>query len=160
MEQQRLVEKHGALLGLPAVRTSPQAVYLQMAAAQTWGAAEFARLDAQTISRAHPDGMAQMLDRTEITCHFSSTPFQDRALAQPGVRELISSYAILGTDDRPQPRFTPSRGSAPKIRSPGARPWRRSTRPPTGSTATPTTQPPSICNRAARRIRRPMCWRH
>ena len=40
-------------IALPAVRTSPQAVYLQMAAAQTWGAAEFARLDAQTISRAH-----------------------------------------------------------------------------------------------------------
>ena len=85
-------------IALPAVRTSPQAVYLQMAAAQTWGAAEFARLDAQTISRAHPDGMAQMLGRTEITCHFSSTPFQDRALAQPGVREITSSYAILGTD--------------------------------------------------------------
>ena len=85
-------------IALPAVRTSPQAVYLQMAAAQTWGAAEFARLDAQTISRAHPDGMAQMLGRTEITCHFSSTPFQDRALALPGVREITSSYAILGTD--------------------------------------------------------------
>ncbi len=85
-------------IALPAVRTSPQAVYLQMAAAQSWGAAEFTRLDAQTIGRAHPDSMAQMLGRTEITCHFSSTPFQDRALAQPGVREITNSYAILGTD--------------------------------------------------------------
>ena len=95
----------GALdrIALPAVRTSPQAIYLQMAAAQTWGAAEFARLDTQTISRAHPDSMAQMLARTEVTCHFSSTPFQDRALAQPGVREVTSSYAILGVD-----RSTPS----------------------------------------------------
>ena len=85
-------------IALPAVRTAPQAVYLQMAAAQTWGAGEWARLDAQTISRAHPDSMAQMLARSEITCHFSSTPFQDRELAQPGVREITSSYAILGVD--------------------------------------------------------------
>ena len=69
-----------------------------MAAAQTWGPSEWARLDAQTISRAHPDSMAQMLGRTEVTCHFSSTPFQDRALLQPGVREVTSSYAIMGVD--------------------------------------------------------------
>ena len=85
-------------IALPAVRTSPQAVYLQMAAAKEWGAKEWARLDAQTISRAHPDSMAQMLARTEVTCHFSTSPFQDRALAQPGVREITSSYAILGVD--------------------------------------------------------------
>ena len=85
-------------IAMPAVRTAPQAIYLQMAAAQTWGPSEWARLDAQTISRAHPDSMAQMLGRTEVTCHFSSTPFQDRALMQPGVREVTSSYAIMGVD--------------------------------------------------------------
>ena len=85
-------------IAMPAVRTAPQAIYLQMAAAQTWGPSEWARLDAQTISRAHPDSMAQMLGRTEVTCHFSSTPFQDRALLQPGVREVTSSYAIMGVD--------------------------------------------------------------
>ena len=85
-------------IAMPAVRTAPQAIYLQMAAAQTWGAGEWARLDAQTISRAHPDSMAQMLGRTEVTCHFSSTPFQDRALLQPGVREVTSSYAIMDVD--------------------------------------------------------------
>ena len=85
-------------IAMPAVRTAPQAIYLQMAAAQTWGPSEWARLDAQTISRAHPDSMAQMLGRTEVTCHFSSTPFQDRALLQPGVREVTSSYAIMDVD--------------------------------------------------------------
>jgi len=85
-------------IAMPAVKVSPQAIFLQMAAAKEWGAAEWNRLDAQTVSRAHPDSMAQMLGRTEITCHFSSTPFQDRELAMPGVRELANSYAIQGVE--------------------------------------------------------------
>ena len=85
-------------IALPAAKSSPQAIYLQMAAAKEWGKAEWARLDAQTVSRGHPDSMAQMLARTEITCHFSSTPFQDRELLLPGVHEVANSYAIQGVD--------------------------------------------------------------
>jgi len=85
-------------IALPAVKVSPQAIFLQMAAAKEWGAAEWSRLDAQTVSRAHPDSIAQMLGRTEITCHFSSTPFQDRELAMPGVQEVANSYAIQGVE--------------------------------------------------------------
>jgi len=83
-------------IAMPAVKVSPQAIFLQMAAAKQWGATEWSRLDAQTIGRAHPDSMAAMLGRTEITCHFSSTPFQDRELTMPGVREVANSYDIQG----------------------------------------------------------------
>ena len=85
-------------IALPSVKISPQAIFLQMAAVKEWGAGEWSRLDAQTVSRAHPDSMAQMLGRTEITCHFSSTPFQDRELSMPGVREIANSYAIQGVE--------------------------------------------------------------
>ncbi len=85
-------------VALPSVKISPQAIFLQMAAVQEWGAADWSRLDAQTVSRAHPDSMAQMLGRTEVNCHFSSTPFQDRELALPGVREMANSYAIQGVE--------------------------------------------------------------
>ena len=85
-------------IAMPAAKVSPQAIYLQMAAAKEWGAAEWSRLDAQTLGRAHPDSMAAMLGRTEVTCHFSSTPFQDRELAQPSVHEVTNSYAIQGVD--------------------------------------------------------------
>ncbi len=85
-------------IAMPAVKVSPQAVFLQMAAAKLWGAAEWARLDAQTLGRAHPDSMAAMLGRTEITCHFSSSPFQERELAAPGVREVLNSYAVQGVE--------------------------------------------------------------
>lgn len=85
-------------IGMPAAKTSPQAIYLQMACVKEWGPQAWDRLDAQTVSRAHPDSMAQMIGRTEVTCHFSSTPFQDRELAMPGVREIANSYAIQGVD--------------------------------------------------------------
>ncbi len=90
-------------IALPAVKTSPQAVWLQMAAAQAFGAAEWARFDAQTVSRAHPDSMAQMLGRTEIDCHWTSSPFQERELATPGVHEVASSFVIMG-----MPSVTPN----------------------------------------------------
>ncbi len=90
-------------IALPAVKTSPQAVWLQMAAVGTWGKGEWSRYDNQTISRAHPDSMAQMLGRTEITCHWSSTPFQERELAAPGVREIANSFDIMA-----MPSVTPN----------------------------------------------------
>jgi NitT/TauT family transport system substrate-binding protein len=90
-------------IAMPAVKTSPQAIWLQMAAAQAWGRDQWSRYDAQTVSRAHPDSMAQMLGRTEISCHWSSTPFQERELAMPGVREVANSFAIMG-----MPSVTPN----------------------------------------------------
>lgn len=82
-------------IALPAVKTSPQAIWLQMAAVQAFGPAEWARFDAQTVSRAHPDSMAQMLGRTEINCHWSTSPFQERALANPAVHEVTSSFKVM-----------------------------------------------------------------
>jgi NitT/TauT family transport system substrate-binding protein len=82
-------------IALPAAKTSPQAIWLQMAAAQAFGASEWGRFDAQTVSRAHPDSMAQLLGRTEINCHWSTSPFQERELANPAVHEVASSFRIM-----------------------------------------------------------------
>jgi len=82
-------------IAMPAVKTSPQAVWLQMAAVQAFGAAEWAKFDAQTVSRGHPDSMAQMLGRTEINCHWTTSPFQERELANAAVHEVASSYRIM-----------------------------------------------------------------
>src|SRR3954469_2927266 len=82
-------------IALPAAKTSPQAIWLQMAAAQAFGASEWGRFDAQTVSRAHPDSMAQLLGRTEINCHWSTSPFQERELANPAVHEVTSSFRVM-----------------------------------------------------------------
>jgi NitT/TauT family transport system substrate-binding protein len=90
-------------IALPAAKTSPQAIWLQMAAAQAFGPSEWSRFDAQTVSRAHPDSMAQMLSRTEINCHWTTSPFQERELANPAVHEVASSFRIMG-----MPSVTPN----------------------------------------------------
>src|SRR5438270_2023554 len=64
-------------IALPGVKTSIQAVTLQMAAAGEWGDASYDRLDALTIAMSHPDATKALLARTGgITAHFSSPPVQ------------------------------------------------------------------------------------
>ena len=90
-------------IGLPAAKTSPQAIWLQMAATRQFGIADYAHWDAQTVTRAHPDSMAQMIGRSEINCHWTTSPFQERELANPAVHEVDSSLRIMAI-----PSITPN----------------------------------------------------
>ncbi|MBV8650561.1 MAG: ABC transporter substrate-binding protein [Alphaproteobacteria bacterium] len=84
-------------IGLPAVKVSIQAVTLQMAAEQQFGAGHFAQLDPLTVSMAHPDAMAAMMTgKSEISGHFGSAPFQYQELQDKRVHRLLSSYDVLG----------------------------------------------------------------
>ncbi|MBI3372835.1 MAG: ABC transporter substrate-binding protein [Betaproteobacteria bacterium] len=84
-------------IALPAVRSSIQAIVLQMAAAKAFGEANFAQLDDITVSMKHPDAMAAMLNRAgEISAHFANSPFQEQELQSAGVRKVLSSYEVLG----------------------------------------------------------------
>jgi NitT/TauT family transport system substrate-binding protein len=84
-------------IALPAVRTSIQAVTLQMAAAQVFGDANWGKLDALTVTMSHPDATKKMLDpaATDITAHFSSPPFQYQQLKNPAIKTVTSSYDVL-----------------------------------------------------------------
>lgn len=82
---------------VPSVRASYQAIVLQIAAEQTFGPGQHAKLDPQTVSLAHPDGTAALLSgKTEITAHFTSPPFQDQQLRDPKIHKVLSSYDVLG----------------------------------------------------------------
>ena len=84
-------------IALPAVKSSAQAMFLQMAAEQAFGEGNFARLDSLTISMAHPEATALLLSgRGEIDSNFSSPPFQYQQLEQPGMRTVLNSYDVLG----------------------------------------------------------------
>jgi NitT/TauT family transport system substrate-binding protein len=84
-------------IALPAVKVSIQAVTLEMAAAQLFGAAQFAKLDPLTVSMKHPDAMAALLaGHSEIAAHFGSAPYQDQELADPRAHRVLSSYDVLG----------------------------------------------------------------
>jgi NitT/TauT family transport system substrate-binding protein len=84
-------------IALPAVKVSMQAITLQMAAEQTFGAGNHNRLDHLTVSMSHPDGQQVMLSAAgEVTAHFSSPPFQYQQLRHPGITRVVSSYDVLG----------------------------------------------------------------
>jgi len=84
-------------IALPAVKVSIQAVTLQMAAEKAFGEGQQNRLDALTVSMAHPDAQAALLSgATEISAHFSSPPFQYQQLEKAGVHTVLNSYEVLG----------------------------------------------------------------
>ena len=84
-------------IALPAVKVSGQAVTLQMAARQVFGAGQSGRLDHLTVSMGHPDGMTAMLmGHSPISAHFTSAPFMYQEAAAPGVHVVLNSYDVLG----------------------------------------------------------------
>jgi NitT/TauT family transport system substrate-binding protein len=84
-------------IALPAVKVSIQAVTLQMAAEQAFGAGQQYRLDPLTVTLSHPDAQAALLSSSsEITAHFSSPPFQNQQLEKPGIHTVLNSYDVLG----------------------------------------------------------------
>ncbi len=89
--------KDGHKIAVPAVRVSNQAIFLQMAAEKEWGRGQHTRLDALTVSMAHPDATIAMISGSkDITASFSNPPFQQRQAKAPGVRQLTTSTEILG----------------------------------------------------------------
>jgi len=88
-------EKHK--IAVPAVRVSNQAILLQMAAAKQFGQANYTKLDSLTVSMTHPDAMAALLSGAgEVGSHFASSPFLQKELERPGIRQIVSSTEILG----------------------------------------------------------------
>jgi len=79
-------------IAMPAVKVSQQAILLQMATAQVFGEANYAKLDGLTVSMSHPDAMATFLSGGgEINNHFTSPPFMQKELEKPGISKVLNS---------------------------------------------------------------------
>ena len=84
-------------IAVPAIKVSSQAICLQMAAAKEWGDDQYARLDAYTITRSHPDAAVSVISKaTEIDSHYSVAPYYYFELATAGVHNVLKSYDTLG----------------------------------------------------------------
>ncbi|MBU1358604.1 MAG: ABC transporter substrate-binding protein [Gammaproteobacteria bacterium] len=84
-------------IALPAVKTSMQAVTLQMAAAKKWGIESYERLDKFTVAMRHPDAAAALMSgRSEINSHFTAAPYDFAELRTPGIHEVLDSYDVYG----------------------------------------------------------------
>lgn len=82
-------------ISVPAVKVSLQAVLLQMAAAQIYGDKNYERLDKQTVSFSHPDGLAAVLSGGEIATIMTGAPYVAIGLER-GLRPIYNSYDVLG----------------------------------------------------------------
>lgn len=84
-------------IAVPAVKVSVQAIMLQMAAAKAFGAKEFAKLDAQTVSMSPPDATIALLGgKSEVTAAFSVPPFQNQQLDNPAIHTVVNSFDVMG----------------------------------------------------------------
>ena len=84
-------------IALPVIKSSIQAVVLQMQAEKVFGEGKHDVLDRLTVSMAHPDGTAALLSGgTEVTAHLTAPPFSYQQLKDKRVRNVFSSYDVVG----------------------------------------------------------------
>jgi NitT/TauT family transport system substrate-binding protein len=84
-------------IAVPSVGVSVQARTLQFAAAKAWGKDQFDRLDQLTVSLPHPDATQALLSGSgTISAHFSNSPFQQLALPDDSIHQVLDSYEVYG----------------------------------------------------------------
>ena len=84
-------------IAVPAPKVSIQAIILQMAAAQKWGQANFAKLDPITVGMSPPDSTLALLSgSTDVSAVFSVPPYQSQQLEKEGIHTILNSYDVFG----------------------------------------------------------------
>jgi NitT/TauT family transport system substrate-binding protein len=83
-------------IAVPAVKSSVQALALQMAAAKLYGAKDFEKLDPLTVSMTPPDATVALLKGgAQISAAFSVPPFQYMQLDDPKIHTVLNSFDIM-----------------------------------------------------------------
>ncbi len=84
-------------IALPGIKTSLQAVVLQMLVAKQFGQANYAKLDSSTVGLPHPEAYAALMSgKTEIVAHFATPPFSIMEQADPRIHTVINASDVLG----------------------------------------------------------------
>jgi NitT/TauT family transport system substrate-binding protein len=84
-------------IAVPTLKSSPQAVMLQIAAARQLGEDNRHKLDPLTIRVSHRDAVSAVLsDNNQVNSHFSQPPFQQMELKDPRVHVVVNSYDLVG----------------------------------------------------------------
>ena len=85
-------------IAVPTVKVSTQAILLQMAAAQMYGAENVTRFDVNTVQLGHPDAVVAMSNsQHEVTSHFTAPPYGYIELKNvKGAHVVASSPDIIG----------------------------------------------------------------
>jgi NitT/TauT family transport system substrate-binding protein len=89
----------GDKIAVPTVKVSTQAILLQMAAAQLFGADKWDHFDPQTVQMGHADAFIALKNPThEVKSHFGAPPFPTYELKQvPGAHAVLKSFDVIGS---------------------------------------------------------------
>lgn len=82
-------------IAVPAVKVSPQAIFLQIAAAKAFGDENFARLDQYTVALSHPDALLALTNGA-VSAHFTPPPFQADELKLPNAKIILRTADVFG----------------------------------------------------------------
>jgi NitT/TauT family transport system substrate-binding protein len=106
-------------IAVPTVKISTQAIVMQIAAAEMFGADQWSKLDANTVQLGHPDAYAALSNpQHEVRNHFSIPPFTFLELKNvPGAHVVLSSPDVMGGPLSQAQFFTTAKFAAanPKI---------------------------------------------
>jgi len=84
-------------IAVPGVKTSANAIILEMAAAKEFGSDNYTKLDPLTVSMPYPEAVQAMLaGSTGIDSNFASPPFAYMETANPKIHTVTTSDDILG----------------------------------------------------------------
>jgi NitT/TauT family transport system substrate-binding protein len=85
-------------IAVPTVKISTQALVLQIAASEAFGADQWAKLDANTVQLGHPDAYAALSNsQHEVRSHFSIPPFTFLEMKNvPGAHVVLNSPDVMG----------------------------------------------------------------
>ncbi|WP_409363340.1 ABC transporter substrate-binding protein [Bradyrhizobium sp. AUGA SZCCT0042] len=85
-------------IAVPTVKVSTQAIVLQIAAAELFGADQWSKLDPNTVQLGHPDAYVAMTNaQHEVRNHFAIPPFTFLELKNvPGAHVVLSSPDVMG----------------------------------------------------------------
>jgi NitT/TauT family transport system substrate-binding protein len=85
-------------IGVPSVRVSVPAIYLQMQAERLFGVGKHTMLDPMTVSLSQPDGVISLLSGgTTVNGYLFSPPFSQQVTGKPAVRKIWSSNELFGS---------------------------------------------------------------
>ncbi|HZY13891.1 MAG TPA: ABC transporter substrate-binding protein [Beijerinckiaceae bacterium] len=85
-------------VGVPSIKVSVPAVYLQMAAEQLYGPGKQTRLDVATVSLSQPDGATSLLSGgSTVNSYMFSPPFIQQMMGKPNIRRVWSSNELFGS---------------------------------------------------------------
>jgi NitT/TauT family transport system substrate-binding protein len=84
-------------IAVTAVKISIPSITMQMHARTKYGAAETFKFDTSTVAMRHPDGLITLLTRSGgVNAHYTSPPFHQREIKDPGVRTIQTTYDVMG----------------------------------------------------------------